>query len=191
MMLTEKKKQQLLIGLIGIFGVSFLWNVEIQPNWKKYELLKSQLITLMQEEKELKQYALFQDQFEKQQPIFERKNKQLHLLLPDHWDFEGLLGELLTFQQQVNVQLLHQRSEPEVKLNHYAQFEMEIELEGKYLNLIQFLKGLPQLNTLSRITHLKVDNLALDEVDPQLRLDIKLLFFRRLPNEPQQTLAQQ
>ncbi|MBF0279047.1 MAG: type 4a pilus biogenesis protein PilO [SAR324 cluster bacterium] len=169
----------LLILLMGIFLSLLFYNLELNPVLSRQDKLERRFHKISTELKALKQYQLYQSQFEEQTIQMEEKIFIMDQAIPLKWEIGKITSHLFDTIRKSQLQLMRQVVAPETQFEHYVELVIHLELEGYYHQLLEFVNQVEILPFLVNIRKLDIVNRRLSSQDPRLQIQMDLSVYRR------------
>ncbi len=172
-------RQWLLLGLIGIFMLSFAYNIWLGPTLERRDRLETRFREVANKLQALSQYRQNQQKFDEEAQHLEQQIEFLETVLPEQWRLEKITAHLLEVLETSHLMLKRQLVLPEENFVHHAELTFHLEMAGSYVQLLRFIQQLEALPFLINIRRLEIHNRAPQDPNPQLNIQLRLSIYRR------------
>lgn len=169
--LKSREKNLLVIGLILVLVVGFYYWI-YQPQINKLANIEKEIKQDKQDLKVKSTMLQKKERLEKKYQILLNELKERHKKFLTSEEKTRLIMDLSDMASEVNVNLISTNPGQVTEKNIYLQFPVKVKLEGKYNDIINFMKRIENLQYLVQIRNLNVssDLVPADKVQVEIEL---------------------
>lgn len=175
-------KHWFLILLIGLLGISLIYNVQLAPTLSRQGILENRIHQILTELRKLKQYQIYNQQSENQTNQIENQLLEIEQVLPAIWEIGKITAFVLQTIDKSQLNLIRQVILPEIVYEHYAELVLHLEMIGNFDQLMLFIESINSASFLMNITKMEIKNTSLGSQTPTLQIQIDLSTYRRFIN---------
>jgi len=172
-------KHWLLILLIGLFGISLIYNLKLAPALSKQSVLENHINQVLTELRKLRQYQVYNQQLENQTSKIENELYKIEQVLPPVWKVGKITAFVLQVVEKSQLKLNRQVVLPEIAYEHYTELILHLEMIGNFDQLMLFIESIHSASFLMNITKMEIKNTSLVSQTPSLQIQIDLSTYRR------------
>ncbi len=172
-------RQFILAGLLAVLAVLLYHNFLLAPGLNRQKQLLAQIEQINNGLKKVKAANIKAEQVYDSKSLQERESV-LTKLLPIQWKRAELLRWLTKAIQNNGLIFEEQTLQEQTPQALYQSLDIHLKLNGKYVQLQQFLQILKQAPRLLVLEKLHVENPTPESRDPKLKIEMILSVYKRL-----------
>jgi Tfp pilus assembly protein PilO len=172
-------RQFILAGLLAVLAVLLYHNFFLAPELNRQKQLLAQIEQINNGLKKVKAANIKAEQVYDSKSLQERESV-LTKLLPIQWKRAELLRWLTKAIQNNGLIFEEQTLQEQTPQALYQSLDIHLKLNGKYVQLQQFLQILKQAPRLLVLEKLHVENPTPESRDPKLKIEMILSVYKRL-----------